>query len=281
MHVMGLTGEFDRAAAWLTSNLRFETSMMTSFFETTIRVLGGLISAYDLSGSTALLDKARLLGDKLLPAFNTPTGIPLAQINLATGATAALSWTGGSSLLAELGTCQMEFFSLSERTKTSKYAVTSQKAIDVIDKSRPSIPGLYPIYISPNTGQFTNNRVAWGAMGDSFYEYLLKVQLPILHTHTHTLTLTRTQHRSLISHNAAPSRAHGHELFPHERGAAAGERRPQSSYAMQFGEWCWTSVVSRVAVTGAQRAYQPVPPLAGEIGPQLPSINKPVLARCN
>lgn len=39
MHVMGLTGEFDRAAAWLTSNLRFDNSMMTSFFETTIRVV--------------------------------------------------------------------------------------------------------------------------------------------------------------------------------------------------------------------------------------------------
>ena len=204
MHVMGLTAEFDRAAAWLTTNLRFETSMLTSFFETTIRVLGGLVSAYDLSGSPALLEKARVLGDKLLPAFNTPTGIPLAQINLATGATLALSWTGGSSLLAELGTCQMEFFSLSERTKLTKYAFTSQKPIDVIDKSRPALAGLYPIYISPNTGQFTNNRVAWGAMGDSFYEYLLKVQL---NTCVHTRSLTRSQRRSLISHMTAPSSA--------------------------------------------------------------------------
>ena len=178
MHVMGLTAEFDRASAWLSSNLRFETSMMTSFFETTIRVLGGLVSAYDLSGSAVLLDKARLLGDKLLPAFNTPTGIPLAQINLATGGTAPLSWTGGSSLLAELGTCQMEFFALSARTHSDKYALTSQKPLDVIDRSRPAIAGLYPIYISPTTGQFTNNRVAWGAMGDSFYEYLVRTRAP-------------------------------------------------------------------------------------------------------
>ena len=217
MHVMGLTAEFDRATSWLSSNLRFDNSMMTSFFETTIRVLGGLVSAYDLSGNTALLDKARLLGDKLLPAFNTPTGLPLAQINLATGATAPLSWTGGSSLLAELGTCQMEFFSLSQRVRETKYAFTSQKPIDVIDKSRPAIAGLYPIYISPTSGQFTNNRVAWGAMGDSFYEYLLKVPI---HTHTFIHTLHRHSTFTLRYHRAPP----GHAI-PHGRGAAAGQRQ--------------------------------------------------------
>ena len=117
--------------------------------------------------------EGQAVGDRLLPVFNTPTGLPYAQINLATGATAPLSWTGGSSLLAELGTCQMEFFALSQRAGDDKWAKKSQKAIDVIDASRPSIPGLYPIYISPTHGGFTNNKIAWGAMGDSFYEYLL------------------------------------------------------------------------------------------------------------
>ena len=173
MHVMGLTAEYGRAVSWL-AGLRFDSSLMTSFFETTIRVLGGLVSAFDLTGDAVLLEKAKLLGGKLLPAFNTPTGIPLAQVNLATGQTAALSWTGGSSLLAELGTCQMEFFSLSQRSGDGRFATASQKPIDVIERSRPSIPGLYPIYISPSHGGFTNSRIAWGAMGDSFYEYLLK-----------------------------------------------------------------------------------------------------------
>ena len=174
MHVMGLSAEYGRAVSWLASGLRFDSNLMTSFFETTIRVLGGLISAFDLTGDAVLLEKAKLLGHKLMPAFNTPTGIPLAQVNLASGATAALSWTGGSSLLAELGTCQMEFFSLSQRLGDARFATASQKGIDVIDRSRPAIPGLYPIYISPSHGGFTNSRIAWGAMGDSFYEYLLK-----------------------------------------------------------------------------------------------------------
>ena len=179
MAVMGLTSEYDRAVAWVTNSLRFDQNMMTSFFETTIRVLGGLVSAYDLGGGTnaALLDKAKALGDRLLPVFNTPTGLPNAQINLATGSTAALSWTGGSSLLAELGTCQMEFFSLGQRLHEPSYALKAQRPIDHMDGTKPAIPGLYPIYISPTHGAFTNNRVAWGAMGDSFYEYLLKMYL--------------------------------------------------------------------------------------------------------
>lgn len=202
MAVMGLSGEYERAVHWVTAELRLDQNMMTSFFETTIRVLGGLLSTYDLGGGKdqALLDKAKLLGDRLLPAFNTPTGIPYAQINLATGASAALSWTGGSSLLAELGTCQMEFFSLSQRLQDDKYATISQKPIDVIDKSRPSIPGLYPIYISPTHGSFTNNRVAWGAMGDSFYEYLLKMYLLTGKRHEQYRTMYLTSISSMLQH---------------------------------------------------------------------------------
>lgn len=58
--------------------------MDVSFFETTIRVLGGLLSAFEFSGDQVFLDKARDLGDRLLAAFDTPSGYPLAQINLQT-----------------------------------------------------------------------------------------------------------------------------------------------------------------------------------------------------
>lgn len=51
------------------------------FFETVIRYLGGLLSAYTLSGQRVLLDKADELGQKLLPVFNTPTGMPAFAIN--------------------------------------------------------------------------------------------------------------------------------------------------------------------------------------------------------
>jgi hypothetical protein len=57
------------------------------------RVLGGLLSAYDLSGDEVFLEKARDLADKLLPAWNTPSGIPYNRINLAYGNTNNPRWT--------------------------------------------------------------------------------------------------------------------------------------------------------------------------------------------
>jgi hypothetical protein len=55
--------------------LSFERNTTVSFFETVIRILGGLAAAHDLSGDAALGDKARDLADRLLPAFDSaPTG---------------------------------------------------------------------------------------------------------------------------------------------------------------------------------------------------------------
>eukprot|EP01051_Picozoa_sp_SAG22_P013515 SAG22_NODE_1524_length_4228_cov_4.624606_1_plen_93_part_00 len=74
-----------------------------SFFETTIRDLGGLMSAYDMSGDAQLLAKAKELGDALMGAFTqSPKGIPTAEVNLASGSGSA-GWTGSNSLLAEMG----------------------------------------------------------------------------------------------------------------------------------------------------------------------------------
>ena len=54
------------------------------FFETVIRYLGGLLSAYALSGETVLLSRAEELGRKLLPVFNTTTGLPRFGVNTVT-----------------------------------------------------------------------------------------------------------------------------------------------------------------------------------------------------
>ena len=47
-----------------------------TYVQTTIRELGGLLSAYDLSGDKVFLTKAIELGDLLMPAFDTQSGIP-------------------------------------------------------------------------------------------------------------------------------------------------------------------------------------------------------------
>ena len=92
-----------------------------SFFETTIRELGGLLSAYELSKDRMFLRKAEDLGTRLLKGFGSGT-IPFASVNLKTGAARSPSWTGGASILSEIGTLQLEFLYLAYHTKNPSYA---------------------------------------------------------------------------------------------------------------------------------------------------------------
>lgn len=63
---------------------RFQVSDV-SVFETNIRFIGGLLTCFALTGDVVFRDKAQQIADKLLPAFQTPTGIPNALVNLKTG----------------------------------------------------------------------------------------------------------------------------------------------------------------------------------------------------
>lgn len=174
LYIMGLHEQFQKAKGWVAQEMTFDKYYDASVFETTIRVLGGLLSAYDLSKESMFLDKAKDLANRLLPAWNTSTGIPLTTINLATGHAHNPGWTGGSSILADLGTEQVELIGLSQRTGNPVYMETAEKVIDKLKEIFPS-DGLLPMFISPHSGQPTTSKVTFGAMGDSFFEYLLKV----------------------------------------------------------------------------------------------------------
>lgn len=63
------------------------------------RVVGGLLSAYDLSGDKVFLEKAKDIADRLLPAWNSPSGIPYNIINLAHGNPHNPGWTGVSFII--------------------------------------------------------------------------------------------------------------------------------------------------------------------------------------
>ncbi|CAI9753822.1 unnamed protein product [Fraxinus pennsylvanica] len=174
LYIMGLDEQFQRAREWVANSLDFNKNYDASVFETTIRVVGGLISSYDLSGDKIFLEKAKDIADRLLPAWNTPSGIPYNIINLAHGNPHNPGWTRGDSILADSGTEQLEFIALSQRTGDPKY---QQKVEDVILELNKTFPpdGLLPIYINPHSGTSSYSTITFGAMGDSFYEYLLKV----------------------------------------------------------------------------------------------------------
>jgi len=102
--LMGLTDEADKTRELIVHDLSFDKNIEVKNFEITIRLLGGLLSSYQLTGDQRLLNLATDLGNRLLPAFNSPTGMPYMYVNLKTGKT-----RGAKSNPAEIGTLLIEF----------------------------------------------------------------------------------------------------------------------------------------------------------------------------
>lgn len=117
---MGLQKEFEKALDWIVKWDPASINRSISFFETIIRIEGGLLSAYDFTGRKELLDKAEALAMALMPAIHPVSGIPYAAVNPKTKKVSNPSWTGKSSVLAEIGTIQVEYFALSQRTGNPK-----------------------------------------------------------------------------------------------------------------------------------------------------------------
>lgn len=177
LYVMGLTDEFREGRDWIAEHFNInEIDSELSVFETTIRFVGGLLSCYALTGDTIFRDKAAEVADALLPAFETPTGLPYALINPSTKASRQYHWAGPNSILSELGTLHLEFSYLSDVTGREVYRNKVDKIREVLYNIEK--PGdLYPNFINPRTGQWGQRHISLGALGDSFYEYLLKAWL--------------------------------------------------------------------------------------------------------
>ncbi|CAM9178518.1 unnamed protein product [Phaeothamnion confervicola] len=170
--LMGFKKEFYRARDWVRDHLTFDCAGTVSVFETTIRVLGGLLSAHDLSGDPVFLARAKELADRLMPAFDSPSGLPYKMLHLTTGRPGDRSHT----VLAEVGTLQLEFRQLSHALNDTRYADKANRVFELLaEQSHPH--GLFPIRLSPETGKFMGSHVTFGALGDSAYEYLLKAWL--------------------------------------------------------------------------------------------------------
>lgn len=176
LYIMDLQPEFTRAKEWIREKFSLrESTADLSLFETNIRFIGGLLSIYALTKEQLFLDKAKAVADLLLPAFDTPTGIPMALINVRTGQTGNYGWaSSGCSILSEFGTLELEFDYLSRLTGDQVY-VTKCRRIREFVTGLDKPDGLYPNYVNPRTGKWCQKHVSVGALGDSFYEYLLKI----------------------------------------------------------------------------------------------------------
>ncbi|KAI9486969.1 MAG: glycoside hydrolase [Benjaminiella poitrasii] len=177
--LMNLTDEYNEARTWIETKLDFNKDQDVNVFETTIRVLGGLLSAYHLSDNDPLyLEKAVDLGDRLMYAFNSKSGIPYSGVKLLDGKPVGF----GPSSTAEATTIQLEFKYLSHLTGDMKYWDAAERVMErmhelVEGKGSGAIDGLVPIYIDAVSGNFASREIRLGSRGDSYYEYLLKQYL--------------------------------------------------------------------------------------------------------
>jgi mannosyl-oligosaccharide alpha-1,2-mannosidase len=165
--VMGLDREFREGVEWVKANLDFDIDREVSVFETSIRLVGGLLSAYHACGDRVLLAKARDLADRLLPSFAaSPLGIPHRYINLRTGAL-----RGHVTNPAETGTFISEFGFLSRATGDDRYRAAAKRALVSMFERRSKI-GLLADAMDCMTGEWKSRRATIGPPSDSFYEYL-------------------------------------------------------------------------------------------------------------
>ena len=171
MYLMGMKAEADTTRKYITDTLSFDKDISVQNFEITIRLLGGLLSAYQITGDKKLLAMADDLGTRLLPVFDSPTGLPYKYVNLKTGKT-----RGEISNPAETGTLLIEFGTLSKLTGKPAYYEKAKRALVETYKRRSPI-GLVGTRINVETGQWTNTGSHISAEIDSYYEYLLKCWL--------------------------------------------------------------------------------------------------------
>ena len=166
--LMGLKDEAARARKLIVEKLSFDKDISVKNFEITIRILGGLLSAHQATGDTRLLSLAEDLGNRLLPAFSSPTGMPYMYVNLKTGKT-----SGARSNPAEIGTLLLEFGTLSKLTQKPVFYDKAKKALTALYARRSPI-GLVGEEIDVETGAWLSPASHVGGGIDSYYEYLLK-----------------------------------------------------------------------------------------------------------
>ncbi|HEX6333875.1 MAG TPA: glycoside hydrolase family 47 protein [Flavisolibacter sp.] len=167
-HMLGMKKEADEAKQLIISQLDFDVDNEVQVFEITIRLLGGLISAYEMDGTPRFLQLAEDLGNRLLPAFQSATGMPYRYVHLQSGRR-----RDSLNNPAEIGTLMLEFGRLSQHTGDKRFFKAAKKAMMQVYARRSRI-GLVGMQINVETGEWTNRTSQIGAYIDSYYEYLFK-----------------------------------------------------------------------------------------------------------
>lgn len=171
LRVMGFDDEAKEIENYVIDSLHFDKDIYVKVFEVNIRVLGGLLSMYQYTGNEKILAKAEDFGRRLLPAFETGTGMPAYWVNLKTGRI-----KGDTINMAEAGTYLLEMGILSYYTKDPVFYQKAKKATFAAYDRRSEI-GLIGERMDIQTGEWTNRSSHICAGVDSYFEYLYKAWL--------------------------------------------------------------------------------------------------------
>ncbi|KAF2709209.1 glycoside hydrolase family 47 protein [Pleomassaria siparia CBS 279.74] len=207
--IMDLKQEFEEAVSAVVE-VDFKPDGVINMFETTIRYLGGLLSAYDLTDckDSRLLSKAIELGDMIYASFDTPNRMPITRWDSAKASKGQNQTAAASGIIAELASFSLEFTRLSQLTGDMRYydAVTRVTNVLADQQMKTNIPGLWPVGIDVETPDLTQDtQFSLGAMADSAYEYLGKTY-QLLHG-----TKAAFQYKNM--YNAAMDAVIRHMLF--------------------------------------------------------------------
>ncbi|XP_004929872.2 ER degradation-enhancing alpha-mannosidase-like protein 3 [Bombyx mori] len=185
--VMGDFSEFNHAIQLVIKDVSFDQDIVVSVFETNIRMLGGLLSAHVLAETlksdipllqwynNELLTMAEDLGKRLLPAFNTSTGIPHGKINLRHGIRDLTE--SRETCTACAGTMILEMAALTRLTGNPIYEQKAHKSMDRLWKIRHRTSDLMGTVINIHSGDWVRKDSGVGAGIDSYYEYCLKAYI--------------------------------------------------------------------------------------------------------
>uniref|UniRef100_T1IVL0 alpha-1,2-Mannosidase n=1 Tax=Strigamia maritima TaxID=126957 RepID=T1IVL0_STRMM len=187
--IMDDLDEFERAVKVIIKDVSFDSDIAVSVFETNIRVLGGLLSGHVLIiylqeklqkllwYKGQLLDMAKDLGYRLLPAFNTSTGIPHPRINLRYGLNSPSVGNTRETCTACAGTMILELAALSRLTGHSIFEEKAHRAMDYLWQQRHRASDLVGTVLNIHNGDWVRRDSGVGAGIDSYYEYCLKAYI--------------------------------------------------------------------------------------------------------
>ncbi|KAI8820443.1 mannosyl-oligosaccharide alpha-1,2-mannosidase isoform B-like protein [Fimicolochytrium jonesii] len=175
LRLMGLESRYQSAKILVLKELKIDADIGVSVFETNIRILGGLLSAWEFDDDPRLLDLAERLAVRLIRALDTPSGMPDRTINLNSGGA-----EGPPATLAEYGSLQLELQYLADVTGKPHYAKKVRMVIYEIIQANTTVKGLYPkgrhcSHTHLSLIERGKETFGIGPNADSFYEYLLKI----------------------------------------------------------------------------------------------------------